>query len=401
MDEMKLLKFEKMNQLIVISAKGDNSIYQEKFKVKANNLTINFIEYVKSQLHSNVVTDFFGRNIFAYLNTYKFLKGEIFLEDEAIKVLNYFYEDIANFLIKNPLNMKLCVTLNPEGETDLKFLLGNISEYKDFSQVKNFLESLLNAKTDLELFQIIQSSEYSFILDYVLSMDDIKNKINSWILATAILSYLAQGVTMRKKVRKGCANVIANAVRQIALTSLDSLRPVAIRVGNHCDVISAGDSVLEDMVQIITNLNSLNFVSKSAGEIVEFRTVVKETLKASDLKGNSFEAVLPGEKDVEILHVLNDEIEVVVYFRNTCGVGTKDDNLYALAKAGVDTDKLVVVNSRHTDISKFAYTISEDTDELTDVIDFQIESKISNSLEFNEEILKSSAKIIRDILSEF
>ena len=195
---------------------------------------------------------------------------------------------------------------------------------------------------------------------------------------------------MRKKVRKGCANVIANAVRQIALTSLDSLRPVAIRVGNHCDVISAGDSVLEDMVQIITNLNSLNFVSKSAGEIVEFRTVVKETLKASDLKGNSFEAVLPGEKDVEILHVLNDEIEVVVYFRNTCGVGTKDDNLYALAKAGVDTD-----------ISKFAYTISEDTDELTDVIDFQIESKISNSLEFNEEILKSSAKIIRDILSEF
>lgn len=196
MDEMKLLKFEKMNQLIVISAKGDNSIYQEKFKVKANNLTINFIEYVKSQLHSNVVTDFFGRNIFVYLNTYKFLKGEIFLEDEAIKVLNYFYEDIANFLIKNPLNMKLCVTLNPEGETDLKFLLGNISEYKDFSQVKNFLESLLNAKTDLELFQIIQSSEYSFILDYVLSMDDIKNKINSWILATAILSYLAQGVTI-------------------------------------------------------------------------------------------------------------------------------------------------------------------------------------------------------------
>ena len=196
---------------------------------------------------------------------------------------------------------------------------------------------------------------------------------------------------MRKKVRKGCASIIANAVRQIALTSLDSLRPVAIRVGNHCDVISAGDSVLEDMVQITTNLNSLSFVSKSAGEIVEFRTVVKGTLKASDLKGNSFETILPGGKDVEILHVLNDEIEV----------GTKDDNLYALAKAGVDTDKLVVVNSRHTDISKFAYTISEDTDELTDVIDFQIESKISDSLEFNEEILKSSAKIIRDILSEF
>ena len=58
MDEMKLLKFEKMNQLIVISAKGDNSIYQEKFKVKANNLTINFIEYVKSQSQHYCATDF-------------------------------------------------------------------------------------------------------------------------------------------------------------------------------------------------------------------------------------------------------------------------------------------------------------------------------------------------------
>ena len=196
MEEMRLLKFEKMNQLIVISAKGDNPLYREKFKVKANNFTINFIEYVKSQLHSNVVTDFFGRNVFAYLNTYKFLKGEIFLEDEAMKVLNYFYEDIANFLIKNPLDMKICVTINPKGESDLKFLLGNINEFQNFSQVENFLNSLLNAKTDLELFQIIQNSEYSFILDYVLSMDDIRNKINSWILATAILSYLAQGVTI-------------------------------------------------------------------------------------------------------------------------------------------------------------------------------------------------------------
>ena len=34
---------------------------------------------------------------------------------------------------------------------------------------------------------------------------------------------------MRKKVRKGCASIIANAVRQIALTSLDSLRPLGIR----------------------------------------------------------------------------------------------------------------------------------------------------------------------------
>ncbi|MEQ2647065.1 hypothetical protein [Anaerobutyricum soehngenii] len=200
MEEMRLIKFEKMNQLIVISAKGDNPVYRERFKVtQANNLKINFIEYVKSQLHNNVVTDFFNRNIFAYLNAYKFLKGEIFLEDEALKVMHYFYKDIANFLIKNPADMNVYITINSDedsGQNDLRFMLGNIEECSDFSQVEHFLKSLLNAKTDLELFEIISNSEYAFILDYVLNMEDIRNKINSWILATEILSYLAKGVTI-------------------------------------------------------------------------------------------------------------------------------------------------------------------------------------------------------------
>ena len=207
--------------------------------------------------------------------------------------------------------------------------------------------------------------------------------------------------TMIKKVKKGCANIIANAVRQIALSSLKSLRPVAIKVGNECNVISAGNSVLEDMIQISSNLNSLGYKCKGDGEIFVFRTVVTGTLKASEIKTDDFEVVLPDGEDVDILHVLNDNVEVVIYFRNTSGVGTKDDNLYALAKASVPTDKLVVINSRHTDITKFSYTISEDTDDLTDAIDFQIESKISNTLENQEEILKSSAKIINEILSEF
>ena len=133
-----------MNQLIVISAKGVNPVYRERFKVtQANNLKINFIEYVKSQLHNNVVTDFFNRNIFAYLNAYKFLKGEIFLEDEALKVMHYFYKDIANFLIKNPADMNVYITINSDedsGQNDLRFMLGNIEECSDFSQVLSHIQ---------------------------------------------------------------------------------------------------------------------------------------------------------------------------------------------------------------------------------------------------------------------
>lgn len=212
---MKILKFNKVNQLLVIAAKGDDPVYQEKFQVKDDNLCISFIEYVKSQLHINVVTDFFGRNIFAYLNTYKFLRGENILGDEALKVLQYFYEDIAYFLIKNPINLNLSVSINEfrDDETsnfnmeatsksdsklsDLMFSLGDISEWEYFSQVETFLKSLLETQNDYELFSIIQESEYSFILDYVLSLDDIRRKLNSYVLATSILSYLAQGVSIQ------------------------------------------------------------------------------------------------------------------------------------------------------------------------------------------------------------
>lgn len=193
---MRVLKFDKVNQLIVVSAKGDDPVYREKFSVREASLSFSFVEYVKSQLHINVVTELLGRNIFAYLNTYKFLKGENILGDEAIKVLHYFYEDVANFLIRNPANMKLSIIINPDGESDLNFSLGNIQEWQEFSQVKDFLENLMEAKTDLELFQIIQNSKYSFILDYVLSLEDIRKKLDSWILATSILSYLAQGVSI-------------------------------------------------------------------------------------------------------------------------------------------------------------------------------------------------------------
>ena len=82
---------------------------------------------------------------------------------------------------------------------DLDFVVPSSTAFADGKLSTNLLNGPLTAN-NLSLihilFQIIQSSEYSFILDYVLSMDDIKNKINSWILATAILSYLAQGVTI-------------------------------------------------------------------------------------------------------------------------------------------------------------------------------------------------------------
>lgn len=206
---------------------------------------------------------------------------------------------------------------------------------------------------------------------------------------------------MKKKVRKGCAGIIANVLRQITLTGLKSLRPIAVKVGNDSDVISAGSSVLEDMITICSNLNTLGYVCNSDKDVIEFRTVVTGTLMASQLQSDDFSIVLPNGRDIELMHVLNDSVELVIYLKNACGTCSKDANVYTLASAGFNTDKLVVLNSRHTDIINFAYSILDDTDDSTDLIDFEIESRISNNIDFQESILNDSVEILKEILENF
>lgn len=203
---------------------------------------------------------------------------------------------------------------------------------------------------------------------------------------------------MKRKVRKGCGGIVANAIRQIALTELNCLRPIAVKVGNDSNVISAGPHVLEDMIQVCSNLNALGYVCNNEKEVIEFRTVVTGTLMASELKSDEFSVVLPNGQDLELMHVLNDSIELIVYFKNSHGVCGKDDNVYSLTQAGYDTDKLVVINSRHTDVENFSYVISDDTDVDTDSIDFSISSRISDKLDFEEKVLEDSIQILEEIL---
>lgn len=200
-------------------------------------------------------------------------------------------------------------------------------------------------------------------------------------------------------VRKGCATVIANVVRQIALTQIKSLRPIAIKI-NFANVISAGDSVLEDMIQICSNLNSLHYINTSGTDFVKFSCNVSSVLKASDLRNADLEVALNKSINSELIHVLNDNIPVTIYFRYANGVATRDDNVFFLEQNNVDTSDLVVINSRHTDIINFSYTITE-LDRYNDLINFSVESNISDDQEFLDGIVMQSTSIIHDILPQF
>ena len=204
---------------------------------------------------------------------------------------------------------------------------------------------------------------------------------------------------MELTVRKGCAGIIANVVRQIALTQIKSLRPIAIKI-NFANVISAGDSVLEDMIQICSNLNSLHYVNTSGTDFVEFSCNVSNVLKASDLHNTHLDVALNKSTNRELMHVLNDNVPVTIYFRYDNGVISRDDNVFFLEQNKVDTSDLVVVNSRHTDIINFSYTITE-LDRDNDLINFFVESGISDEQEFLDDIVTQSINIIHDILPKF
>lgn len=178
----------------------------------------------------------------------------------------------------------------------------------------------------------------------------------------------------KMRVKKGLGNIVANVIRQMALVGINSLRPIAITVGQNSNVISAGENVVEDMIQICSNLNSLHYEvlgNLDFDSIIIFHTKINNgVLKSSDLKDDKFHAV--SDTDRELLHVLNGHVDVTIYFRYTSNVCTKDDNILCLENNGIDTSTLVVTNSRHSDVLNFAYKIK--TDDFFDTIEFDIKT---------------------------
>lgn len=184
---MKKLRFEKMNQILIVSSSNNRKIL-EKFCVHEKELYVNFFEYVRSQLHVNIVSDLMDRDILDYLETYRFLCHETFSIRSVITCLRYFYLDMANFLINNPANIKIILNIN-ENENNTRELQ-NVTSFKNFDEIETFFRKLIDCSDFDRIYQIVDDSKYSFIIDKVLAVDNIKNKFDNYVIATAILYFL-------------------------------------------------------------------------------------------------------------------------------------------------------------------------------------------------------------------
>lgn len=177
---------------------------------------------------------------------------------------------------------------------------------------------------------------------------------------------------MQIKVNKQYSNAFVNLLRQIILTGVDTVRPIAFQVGNTSNVLATADSVEEDMTTFIRQVCNNTYYTKTDDELVVCESVCSSVLRSGDFQPAGIAAV----QEKELLHVLG-EISVSVVFRNTAGSHSKEDNIMCLERNSLLSDNFIVIPSRHSDIGAFRYESTVSGDDV--VYDLHIESMTGRS----------------------
>lgn len=166
------LQFERIAQIIAIAAVGgDKGI--STFFIKGT-IEIRFSEYVKSQVHLNVVHGLYNRSLKEYVETLYFLRGKSSNRSSALKVLRYFYEDLSNFLINNGEEIHLIAVVDSD-------MFGLPKVKCSVDELKSELLSEFNSILDGSL--TISGWKFASILDYAKGADDVKEKAGSYATA--------------------------------------------------------------------------------------------------------------------------------------------------------------------------------------------------------------------------
>ena len=181
---------------------------------------------------------------------------------------------------------------------------------------------------------------------------------------------------MKFAVERGSGRFLVNAIRQMVYTKRYVLRPIAFRVGVSSNVLSAGDTIVEDMIKFSADLSNLHFqytgVGNQTDKIIRCDCICRGVLCARELQQNGIKIVGSEELDRDLLHAVNgnasgNEFSVTILFRNACGAFTHEQNKYAIANnfSGItegELDSFVVLTSRHSDVISVTTEITSGID---------------------------------------
>lgn len=192
---------------------------------------------------------------------------------------------------------------------------------------------------------------------------------------------------MKLRLNKYVGDSIVNSLRQAVMCRVPDTRPIAFKVGEMSDVVNISDVVEEDMTEFISNVSSSYYAS--ANELEVFNSRVGNVLHTSDIaKGSGISVLSVGVS--EVLHVLAG-VPVTIYFRRDAGKFLSKENAMFLKSKGVDTNSLVIINSRHSPVLNFSFTKKR----VSDFIDEFDISVYTNGSVPGEEILKYGIEILK------
>lgn len=172
--------YERIDHLLAISLGQSDSLCV----TTENVLVVKFSDYVKSQLHQNMVK-LFNRSIFDYKKALDYIEGDTRKEKQAAKVLSFFYLDMLNFLKHNKHNVRL------ELLTDVNFPSKRRTVYT-YNTHKQWLEALATCK--IETFEealnyVEQHPEISNIIDYFTDKESILDRLDSFCIMNILENY--------------------------------------------------------------------------------------------------------------------------------------------------------------------------------------------------------------------
>lgn len=176
------LQYERIANLIAVAASHRESDFNNLFIEPSRNIVyiVKFSDYVKSQIHLNIVSRLFVRQFTAYKSVYDSLEGKVMDRENFELVLQYFYEDLSNFLIYNPYNIKLVVKVDVEAP----WLQG---VHYNFTETQRSLLDLLKCRNNFEQLLELMGDNTAFeIIDTTLGAEDLDSKIDSYTVAAIL-----------------------------------------------------------------------------------------------------------------------------------------------------------------------------------------------------------------------
>lgn len=201
---------------------------------------------------------------------------------------------------------------------------------------------------------------------------------------------------MTFEIKKGCGMQTANYLRQLLLTRVPTWRPIAFSVGNNSNVITAGDNVLEDTVEISTNLCRYHYDIDSNEDLYKL-TLSSSCINIDDL--NTEKVTVLDADNSDIIHALNQNITLIVYFRRDNGTVLIEQNQAYLQRDGINADNKIIMNSRHCNFENVSINVI-DKDDLTEIVSVDIDASYDVDVNAVVQICCSKAISMFEMISK-